>query len=86
MLLFSAVGSAAPSSFLFWPHSLCGGIVVLKMLPGEFVPSQDLSRMSIRLQTAVGSDLSETNKLITKAESMIAERPEVTQLFSWVGG
>ncbi len=63
-----------------------GALVVLKMLPGEFVPSQDLSRMSIRLQTAVGSDLSETNKLITKAESIIAERPEVTQLFSWVGG
>jgi len=63
-----------------------GALVVLKMLPGEFVPSQDLSRMSVRLQTAVGSDLSETNKLITKAESVIAERPEVTQLFSWVGG
>ncbi len=63
-----------------------GALIVLKMLPGEFVPSQDLSRMSIRLQTAVGSDLTETNKLVTKAEAMIAERPEVTQLFSWVGG
>jgi len=63
-----------------------GALVVLKMLPGEFVPSQDLSRMSIRLQTAVGSDLTETNKLVSKAEAIIAERPEVTQLFSWVGG
>ncbi len=61
-------------------------LVVLKLLPGEFVPSQDLSRMSIRLQTAVGSDLSETEKLVRKAESFVNSRPEVIQTFTWVGG
>ena len=61
-------------------------LVVLKALPGEFVPSQDLSRISIRLQTAVGSDITETEKLVQKAESLINIRPEVIQAFSWVGG
>lgn len=61
-------------------------LVVLKLLPGEFVPSQDLSRISIRLQTAVGSDITETEKLVQKAESLVNNRPEVIQAFSWVGG
>jgi len=61
-------------------------LVVLRLLPGEFVPSQDLSRISIRLQTAVGSDITETEKLVQKAESLVNNRPEVIQAFSWVGG
>jgi multidrug efflux pump len=61
-------------------------LVILKLLPGEFVPSQDLSRIAIRLQTAVGSDITETDKLMQKAEALVAQRPEVTQLFSFVGG
>jgi len=61
-------------------------LVVLSILPAEFVPSQDLSRLSIRIQTAVGSDLTETDKLIKKAEDIVAARPEVTQLYGFIGG
>ncbi len=61
-------------------------LFVLTRMPAEFVPSQDLSRMSIRLQTAVGSDLSETNRLMQKVEDIIAARPEVLQSFTFVGG
>jgi hydrophobe/amphiphile efflux-1 (HAE1) family protein len=61
-------------------------LIILKILPGEFVPSQDLSRIAIRVQTAVGSDITETDKLVQKAETVVAERPEVVQLFSFVGG
>ena len=56
------------------------------MMPAEFVPSQDLSRLSVRLQTAVGSDLTETDKLVLKAEDIVVKRPEVIQLFGFVGG
>ena len=55
-------------------------------MPSEFVPSQDLSRLSIRMQTAVGSDLTETDKLIKKAEDIVAARPEVTRISRFVGG
>jgi multidrug efflux pump len=61
-------------------------MAVFMTMPAEFVPSQDLSRLSIRMQTAVGSDLTETDKLIQKAEDIVVKRPEVTQLFGFVGG
>jgi multidrug efflux pump len=61
-------------------------LLVLTRMPSEFVPSQDLSRLMIRLQTAVGSDLSETDKLIQKAEAIVSGRPEVTQLYGFIGG
>ena len=61
-------------------------LAVFMTMPAEFVPSQDLSRLSIRLQTAVGSDLTETDKLIQKAEDIVVQRPEVIQLFGFVGG
>ncbi|MCY1036663.1 efflux RND transporter permease subunit [Corallococcus sp. BB11-1] len=57
-----------------------------KALPGEFVPSQDQGRMSVRLQTAVGSSLEETNRLFKRAEEFAASRPEVTRVFVVVGG
>ncbi|RKH10835.1 efflux RND transporter permease subunit [Corallococcus sp. CA047B] len=57
-----------------------------KALPGEFVPSQDQGRMAVRLQTAVGSSLEETNRLFKRAEEFAASRPEVTRVFSVVGG
>ena len=57
-----------------------------KALPGEFVPSQDQGRMSVRLQTAVGSSLEETNRLFKRAEEFVSNRPEVTRVFVVVGG
>ena len=71
---------------------LVGGLVlfaaallVLTSLPAEMVPSQDLSRMSIRVQTQVGADITETGKLIQRAEDIVLQRPEVIQSFTNVG-
>ena len=61
-------------------------LVVLTSMPSEFVPSQDVSRLSIRLQTAVGSDINEASALIQKAENVVASRPEVQEMFTNVGG
>ena len=54
MLLASAVVLVGASVFVF------------QALPSEFVPSQDQSRLMVRLQTAVGSSLEETNRLFQK--------------------
>jgi multidrug efflux pump len=62
------------------------GLLVLTSMPSEFVPSQDVSRMSIRLQTAVGSDINESSALINKCEDVVARRPEVQEMFTWIGG
>lgn len=61
-------------------------VVVFLVLPSEFVPSQDQSQVSVRLQTAVGSDITETDALLIKAEDTISKHPEITQIFSFVGG
>lgn len=63
-----------------------GSLVVVRFLPGEFVPSQDLSLMMVRLQTAVGSDIRETDKLFLQVEKVVASFPEVTRRFLTVGG
>ncbi len=63
-----------------------GAYRVFKSLPGEFVPSQDQSRLLIRLQTAVGADLEETNRAFKRAEAFLGTRPEVQRVFAVVGG
>ncbi len=60
------------------------GFVVANM-PSEFVPSQDQSRLNVRLQTAVGSDLEETDTLLKRAEAFVMSRPEVSRVFLVVG-
>jgi hydrophobe/amphiphile efflux-1 (HAE1) family protein len=59
---------------------------VLKGLPREFVPSQDQSRFIIRLQTAVGSDLLETDKIFRQAETVLSARPEIIRNYTVIGG
>ncbi|QSQ25903.1 efflux RND transporter permease subunit [Pyxidicoccus parkwayensis] len=61
-------------------------VFAFRALPGEFVPSQDQSRLMVRLQTAVGSSLEETNAIFQKAEAFAASRPEVESVFATVGG
>jgi hydrophobe/amphiphile efflux-1 (HAE1) family protein len=65
---------------------LAVAVLVFTLLPSEFVPSQDQSRVMVRFQTAVGSDITETADLVTKAEEIVNGHPEVHQLFSMVGG
>ncbi|HET7755103.1 MAG TPA: efflux RND transporter permease subunit, partial [Anaeromyxobacteraceae bacterium] len=59
---------------------------VFTRLKSEFVPSQDQSRLMVRLQTAVGSNLDETDRVFRRAESFLMSRPEVTRVFGTVGG
>jgi multidrug efflux pump subunit AcrB len=61
-------------------------ILILSHMPKEFVPSQDQSRLLIRLQTAVGSDLNETDRLFQRAEGLAMAHPEVVRVFGVVGG
>jgi hydrophobe/amphiphile efflux-1 (HAE1) family protein len=61
-------------------------LVVFMYLPGEFVPSQDQSLIVLRLQTAVGSDLDETDYVFKKAEDILLKRPEVKRVFLTIGG
>lgn len=61
-------------------------VVGMFQLPSEFVPTQDQSRLTVRFQTAIGSDLEETNQLIQQAEAFLMARPEVARVYAVVGG
>ena len=59
---------------------------VFRMLPGEFVPSQDQSRLMVRMQTAVGSSLEETDRVFKKAEEFVNTQPETLRAYTVIGG
>ncbi len=65
---------------------LAAAFFVFRALPSEFVPSQDQGRLMLRVQTAVGSDIRETDMAFRKIESYVTARPEVTRCFGVVGG
>jgi multidrug efflux pump len=58
--------------------------VTATRIPQEFVPSQDQSRLSVRLTTAVGSNLQGTDQLVRRAEDFLIQRPEVIDVMSSV--
>jgi len=62
-----------------------GALLVLTSMPAEMVPSQDISRMSIRVQTQIGADITETQRLLQRAEDIVLARPEVVRCFTFIG-
>src|ERR1051325_4379509 len=65
---------------------LAGSVSAFRALPGEFVPSQDQSRLMVRLQAAVGSSLEEMDGLMHRAEDLVNSRPDVLRTFAVIGG
>lgn len=76
------------------PKKILGGAALLfvaafgifSLLPKEFVPSQDQSRLMVRFDTGTGASLEETDALIKQAETFINDRPEVLRTLTIVGG
>lgn len=56
------------------------------LLKREFVPAQDQSQLTVRLQTPVGSSLTYTDAKAKEVETYFSSRPEVEAYFSSVGG
>src|SRR6202042_2528394 len=68
-----------------------GGIAVMfvawfafKQLKQEMVPSQDQSRLQIKVTTTVGADLNETDRLTKLVEDKLNKHPEVTLIQSTI--
>ena len=61
-------------------------LLVFRALPREMVPTQDQSRFLIRMQTAVGSDLAETDRYMRRAEEFLMAREDVRRVFGITGG
>ena len=57
----------------------------IRFLRQEFIPSQDMSRFTVRFQTPVGTSLDATDRYFRQIESFLMARPEVTLFAGSVG-
>jgi hydrophobe/amphiphile efflux-1 (HAE1) family protein len=55
---------------------------VATKIPQELVPSQDQSRLGVRINTAVGANLQSTDALVRRAERILMARPEVVDVIT----
>ena len=82
-----ALGLKAPVTVLLLALGVFAlSIFVFRKLPSEFVPSQDQSRLMVRLQTSVGANMEETDRVFRRAEQYLMNQPEVLRVFGFVGG
>lgn len=63
-----------------------GTLITVKKLNKEFVPSQDQSRLLMRIQTPVGSSLDFTDQKFSEVEAILKTIPEVKEYFGSIGG
>jgi multidrug efflux pump subunit AcrB len=61
-----------------------GGLV--KLVPTEFVPSQDQSRLSLRVQTEGGSSIEAAAPLLAKVEERLARHAEIERTMVTLSG
>jgi hydrophobe/amphiphile efflux-1 (HAE1) family protein len=79
------LGLRAPSVMLVLALGVSvGAWFVAKQLKQEMVPSQDQSRLQVRLTTVVGSDLAETDRLVKLVEERLAKIPEIERVLTTV--
>jgi HAE1 family hydrophobic/amphiphilic exporter-1 len=69
-------------AFLFF----LGSWAIARSLPGELMPTQDQSQFMLRFKLPVGTSLQVTNQSVKKAEDYLLAQPEVSGIFSAVGG
>ncbi len=63
-----------------------GSLGIIKLLPQEFVPSQDMSLMRLRFYTPVGSSMDATDRAFRQIESYLGSRGEVNRYVGFIGG
>jgi hydrophobe/amphiphile efflux-1 (HAE1) family protein len=61
-----------------------GGLV--KLIPTEFVPSQDQSRLTVRVQTEGGSSIETAAPLLAKVEARLAKHSEIEHTMVTLSG
>ncbi len=63
-----------------------GTVLIGGLLKQEFIPAQDQSRLTVQVQTPVGSSLTFTDEKMKEVEKYLSDRPEVESYFSSIGG
>jgi multidrug efflux pump subunit AcrB len=82
-----AVALAHPKKILLLAAVVMGACGSLaKSVPTEFIPSQDQSRLSVRLQTEAGTTPDAAAPLIARAEERLKKHPEIEHMLSTLSG
>ncbi|MCB0308677.1 MAG: efflux RND transporter permease subunit [Bdellovibrionales bacterium] len=63
-----------------------GSLMLIPHIRKEAAPSQDISRMLVRIQTAPGSSIHFTDELFKVAEERLSKLPELDRYFAAIGG
>lgn len=61
-------------------------LLLVKLIPTEFIPSQDQSRLNVRLSTEAGTIPAAAAPLIARAEEKLATHPEIKSMLSTLQG
>lgn len=62
------------------------GLMAAGVIGSEFVPRDDQSEFGMRIETPVGSSLEYTIAKADQMEAVLRQIPEVTRIYTWVGG
>ncbi|HSO37909.1 MAG TPA: efflux RND transporter permease subunit [Labilithrix sp.] len=65
---------------------LAGTMLLVRFIPTEFIPTQDQSRLNVRLQTEAGTTPAAAAPLIARAEDKLAKHPEIASMLSTLQG
>ncbi len=63
-----------------------GSLSLMRVVKSEFVPAQDQGMLFVKLETPPGSSLHVTDEVVKVAETWFKNRPEVTNIYSAIGG
>lgn len=61
-------------------------LLLFRWVPKEFVPPQDQSRLMVRVETQIGTDLATTDAMTKRVEAALLKHPEVKSYLSNIGG
>jgi HAE1 family hydrophobic/amphiphilic exporter-1 len=64
---------------------LIGSVVLVPLIPQDFVPGADRGRSALSIELAPGSTLAETEQVVQAATRILKARPEVTSVFASLG-
>ncbi len=64
---------------------IMGSLTLIPLLPKGFVPAADTSQTKVILELQPGSTLEQTKKIAIRAEQLLSEIPDITQVFTAVG-
>lgn len=66
--------------------TVAGMLALVKLVPTEFIPSQDQSRLVVRVQTEAGTSPAAAAPLVAEAERRLATHPEISRMLVTLSG